>query len=136
MDNEETKMQIQLVQLGPIDAYNHALIELGHALAEATHAIEDNNVELFRINANDAVSAWIAADAACRRLSQEIVERRSVEAARFELGQRCDDLRELFTTAETQFASAALQARIDYMRESLSIARGEFSDRSTQMARS
>lgn len=130
--DEETQVQIQHSRPTLIVVYNHALIDLGHALARATDAIADNNVDRFRISANDAVSAWIATDAACRSLSQELGEVPSVNAARFELRQRCDDLHELLATAETRFASAALQATINYMRESLSIECGERLDNAPQ----
>jgi hypothetical protein len=130
--DEETQVQSQRARLALINAYNHALIDLGHALAKATRVIEENNVEHFRISANDAVSAWIATDAACRRLSQETSEVAAVEAARFELDQRCDDLNELLTTAESKFANAELQTTINYMRESLAIACSDRRDSALQ----
>jgi hypothetical protein len=122
MDAEEMQAR---ARFAPIDAYNHALIDVGHALAKAVRAIEGNDVDLFRISAADAVSAWIATNAAYQCFAQEVGDLPLVDATRCRLDERYDDLRELLTTAESKFAGAALQIRIEYMRESLSIACGE-----------
>ena len=122
--NENTQEQARPAHLEPIDAYNRALVRLGHKLTEVTLAIERKSADLAGVGAHNAVGAWIAADAACKRLSDEIGEPHPLfESARVGLTECFEALLVLLRQAERQFTNRALKAQLTYLRESLELAR-------------
>lgn len=122
--DDDTQEQIQPLHLEPIDAYNHALVHFSDKLTELVTAIEGNDPELTGVCANDAVGAWVAADAACKRLADEIGEPHALlDSAMFGLTEGHHALQSLLSEAQADFANPTLQGQLKYLRASLDLVR-------------
>lgn len=122
MDDDDTQEQIQPPHLQPIDAYNHALVQFSANLAELLTAIAGNDATLTGVCANNAVGAWIAADAAHKRLVREIGEPHPLlDSASFGLREGHHALQSLLSEAQGDFANVALQDQLGQLRTSLDL---------------